>query len=120
MVSQRSGLWLDEETTRTQAEKPLIRGPEGGRKREGETSDYAQMVANAIAVARVVCPDWIFNQQPPETPFNAQRVFTNRLDGRTFRVIIAPPAEETCDIGQCGTVNWLYFKAHGFLEATRR
>jgi len=72
------------------------------------------VIANAIAVCSAVCYYRIFKQQPPETPFNAQRIFTKKLLGRRtliFILIVAPPAEETCDIGQGRSENGLYLKA---------
>jgi hypothetical protein len=121
MVSQCSSLWLDEETTRTQAEKPLVRGQEGCRKREGESSDVAQAITNAIAVWRAAFYDRIFDQQPPQTPFNAQRIFISRVLTRgTLSPIVAPPTEEARHVGQCRIENWLNLKAHDFLGATRR
>src|SRR5207247_791199 len=70
------------------------------------------MIANAKAVLRALCYNRILNQQPPETPLNAQRIFTNKvLKRRTLSPIVGPPAEEACHIGQCGTENRLYFKA---------
>ena len=62
IVSQRSSLWLDEKTTRTQAEKPTVCGEEGGREREGESSNDARGIAHAIAVLRAVCHNRILNQ----------------------------------------------------------
>src|SRR5439155_25615814 len=62
MVSQRSSLSFDEETTRAQAQKPLVGGEEGGGKRERESWGEGQAIANTIDELRPVCDDCIVNE----------------------------------------------------------
>ena len=83
------------------------------------------MIANAIAVRSTVCYDRIFKQQPPEAPFNAQRIVTKKLLGRRALVlililIVGPPVEETCHIGQGRTENLLNLKAFHLLQLGSR
>jgi hypothetical protein len=74
------------------------------------------VIANAIAVLRAVGCYGIFNQQPPQTPFQALGIFANRvLIKPGFSLMVAPPAQKACHIGQCGAENRLYLKAFHLL-----
>src|SRR5439155_8513118 len=109
--SQRPGGWLNEETARTKAEKALISSQERAGEREEESHDHARRIASAQAVRsggageRVLCEKPL---QPSQTPFNARRVFTNKmLNGRRLIPMGVPVVKEVCHLGQCGTEDWL-------------
>jgi len=99
--SERPSRWLDEKATGTQAEKTLVPGQESGRKREGESPNDSPAIAKAIPEWRAFGCDRIIKQQPPETPFNAQSIFTTALllNRRSCGLTASPRVEEACHIG---------------------
>jgi hypothetical protein len=94
-------LGLDEKIAGTKAENPLVSCQKRGRETQRESSDNARVVTDAKAMWRTVCGDWIFKQQPPETPFDAQRIPLKRVwNRRILSPIAGPPVQEAGHIGQ--------------------
>ena len=112
--SQRPRGWPNEETARTQAEKPLISSQERAGDREEESRDDARRIANAQAVRRGGCCERILCEkplQPSQTPFNTQRIVTNKtLNGRPLIPMGVPAVKEVRHLGQCGAEDWLDLK----------